>query len=189
MPDKVCADCGPTRAWSPDARLILWQKGSPITLHLLEVASGRTWELLRYPRGSVYSAQFSPEGGWIAFGARPNPEDERVYVAPFRSDAIPQEEKQWIQVADRANKPRWSPDGRLLYFTSDRDGFSCVWAQRLDANKRPVGDPFPVMHLHNVLRSYARLGGLQFEISVARDKLVFSLEEVRGNIWMTELPR
>jgi len=33
----------------------------------------------------------------------------------------------------------WSPDGKLVYFISTRDGFRCVWAQRLDAAGKPAG--------------------------------------------------
>jgi hypothetical protein len=36
--------------------------------------------------------------------------------------------------------PAWSPDSNLLYYLSKRDGFLCLWAQRLDpATKRPAG--------------------------------------------------
>ena len=39
--------------------------------------------------------------------------------------------------------PIWSPDGNLLYFLSERDGFRCIWGQKLDpASKRPLGAPF-----------------------------------------------
>src|SRR3954469_17297638 len=44
---------------------------------------------------------------------------------------------------------QWSPDGNTLYFTSGADGFTCLWAQRLDGNtRRPLGDAFAVQHFH-----------------------------------------
>jgi hypothetical protein len=37
----------------------------------------------------------------------------------------------------------------LICSVSDRDGLSCIWAQRLDAaTSRPVGPPFPVFPAH-----------------------------------------
>jgi len=56
----------------------------------------------------------------------------------------------------RDNRPQaidryvwWSPDGNLLYFISERDGFVCLWAQRLDpATKHPQGAAFPIRHFH-----------------------------------------
>jgi len=112
---------------------------------------------------------------------------------PVRNGAAPQDEANWIPVTKGSalnNKPRWSADGNLLYFTSDRDEFNCVWAQRLDTlTKRPVGEAFPILHLHGAVRSFEKSGSLKLEISVARDKLVFHLEDVRGNIWMTQLQK
>jgi pantothenate kinase len=46
--------------------------------------------------------------------------------------------------------PEFSLNGQYLYFQSGRDGFRCIWAQRLDAkNKKPLGSPFAVQHFHN----------------------------------------
>ena len=43
----------------------------------------------------------------------------------------------------------WSPDGNLLYYLSDRDGFRCIWAQSLNpATKHPEGEAFTVLHFH-----------------------------------------
>ena len=72
-------------------------------------------------------------------------------VAPFRGAAeIP--ESQWIPVNGSAydRQPRWSPDGNLIYFHSNRDGFQCLWWQRLDpVTKRPAGAAFNVYHIHS----------------------------------------
>ena len=63
------------------------------------------------------------------------------------------EEPAWIAVTDGQqwdDKPRWSPDGDLIYFTSLRDGFHHLWAQRLGPDSRqPIGPAFPVQHLHS----------------------------------------
>ena len=55
----------------------------------------------------------------------------RIYIASFRKARVPRSE--WIQVTDGRtdDKPRFSNDGKLMFFTSDRDGFVCFWAQRL----------------------------------------------------------
>jgi hypothetical protein len=88
----------------------------------------------------------------------------------------------------RDDKPRWSPDGNLLYFISDRDGFLCFWAQRLDpASKRPIGPPFSIYHFHGASRSMTNVGLGALEPAVARDTMTFNLAEVTGNIWMASL--
>ena len=84
-------------------------------------------------------------------------------------------------------QPRFSPDGNLLYFTSNRDGFVCLWAQRLDPAKKPIGPAFAIHHLHSARLSMLNMSLPDLDISVAHDKIVFNLGELTGNIWMTEL--
>ena len=114
-------------------------------------------------------------------------------MVPFRGDPVqqPVTSDEWIAVTDEDtfhDKPLWSPDGRLLYFTSDQDGYRCIWAQRLDPNtKRPVGSPFAVYHSHSARRSLLNADILKLELAVAPGKLVFQLGEITGNIWMATL--
>ena len=110
----------------------------------------------------------------------------RMAVAPYRSD-MPRREDQWIYIADQTNKPLWSPDGNVFYYTSEADGFRCIRAQRLNpATKRPVGPPIEVYHSHNPRRSLAN-GGIAFvELAITANKLFFNLGETTGNIWMAE---
>ena len=69
---------------------------------------------------------------------------------------------------------------------SDRDGFRCIWAQRLEAEtKRPVDRPFAVYHFHQTSRRPSHNVG-RVGVAVARDKIVLALEELRGNVWMLE---
>jgi hypothetical protein len=86
------------------------------------------------------------------------------------------------------DKPRWSPDGSVLYFTSLRDGFHCLWAQRLRSDtKQPIGPPFPLQHFHSARLSMNNTGFAGLAIAVARDRIFLNLGEVTGNIWTTRL--
>ena len=68
---------------------------------------------------------------------------------------------------------------RTDYFTSQRDGHLCLWAQRLDAGShRPAGAPFAVEHLHGHL--FYRVGGW----SAAGGHIAMVLNESAGNVWM-----
>jgi eukaryotic-like serine/threonine-protein kinase len=157
-------------------------------LHLLDLATGKKTLLLEHPTSALFQGNFSPDGRWITFvAAMPGC---RVFIVPFRGEAlIP--EREWNAVSNGSSwddKPRWSPDGNLLYFTSDRDGFVCLWAQRLNpATKRPIGAPFVIYHVHLARRSMANVGHGPLEISVPRDKIVFNMADLTGNIWMTTL--
>jgi hypothetical protein len=76
----------------------------------------------------------------------------------------------------------------MLYFVSDQDGFRCLWAQRLEpSTKHPAGPAFAVYHFHHARLSLTGVGLTPAAAgpSVAKDKIVFALGELTGNVWMT----
>ncbi len=192
--DKVYRDGGPPRAFSADGAKLLFEAKScsPYCVGLLDLTTGKTGELIRHSKMALYPESFSPDGKWIAFQARPvdNDSARTIYVTPFRDGQVGGEET-WIAVTDGKHMDRevqWSPDGALLYFLSERDGFRCIWAQRLDRQtRRPVGEPFPVSHFHHSQQSLTSLGSPgKVGLTVTRDGLLFSLAETTGNIWMAK---
>ncbi len=179
--EKLCEDCLPQHSWSPQGKL-LYYGSVPQALNLLDVGSGRTVELLRHSKQTLRNPRFSPDGRWISFHAITGPLTRRIFVVAFREGvSIP--ESEWIPVTDGLALDRntaWSPDGNLLYFQSERDGFGCIWAQRLDpVSKRAAGVIFPVQHFHHARRS----PGI-YSISITTSSLVFGMGEQTGNIWM-----
>ena len=89
------------------------------------------------------------------------------------------------------SKAAFSPDSRILYFLSNRDGHFCIWAHRLHPdNKTPEGDAFGVQHFHDSGPSIEALdggiGAFGLRLATAKDRLVLSLGERTGNIWMLE---
>src|SRR5262249_38254704 len=156
---------------------------------LLDLRSGATTVLIRHPKNIVAQPHFSPDGRWIALHSDLSPVQVRLFVMSFRERSLPAE-SDWIPLTDGVGVDRdacWSSDGRLLYFFSARDGFRCIWAQRLDpATKRPVGPPVSILHLHSGRRSMTNVNISLLGISVARDKLVLPLGEVTGDIWMAK---
>jgi len=193
-PEKVCEDCGLPTHWSSDGRRILFEPGSRIArLVLFNVGSKQKIELLQQPMYGLHAARFSPDDRWIAYHADNGPFTRQIFIAAFHGETA-LGENEWIPVTDGAamdHSPYWSPDGNLLYFLSERDGFRCIWAQRLQAaTKRPAGPALPIRHFHtarhtllmNVVASPWEVG-----LSVIRDKMLFSLDELAGNIWMAKL--
>src|SRR5262249_18320081 len=123
-----------------------------------EPSAVRPMEPALLSRRSVGRLQ-RPRGGRLA--------DLRGAVSKRRVDC------EWIAITDGAadDKPRWSPDGATLYFLSKRDGFRCIWAQRVDARKHPAGQPIPIFHAHEARRSMVSVGRGDLGMSVARDKI------------------
>jgi Tol biopolymer transport system component len=192
--EKVCDACGRLQHWSPNGKFLIYHPpatsgGAASTVNALEVASGRRTKILIPGQHSPFQETFSADGRWLSFILRSGPERTQIFVAPFNGEApIPQ--KEWIPVTDGKgadDKPRWSPDGEILYFMSERDGFRCVWAQRLERTTRqPTGPALPVYHAHSARRSLQRLALSRLELSVAHEKIVFNLVERTGNIWLAQ---
>jgi hypothetical protein len=99
----------------------------------------------------------------------------------------------WIRITGdntQDGKPRWSPDGNLIYFISARDGFYCLWAQRLDPQtKKPVGPAFVVFHMHGIRNSMNEIPTQYVSISVGQGKVAMPLADVKGNVWLLEPKR
>jgi hypothetical protein len=104
------------------------------------------------------------------------------------SDGAPVESERWIAVTQSKYfdaGPTFSRNGKILYFTPNRDKFTCLWAVRLDpATRKTLTEPFPVKHFHAGPRYYSTYP----EISVGPDRIVISLEQVQSDLWMTKFP-
>ena len=181
IPEKLCDDCGRPMDWSPDVKRITYWHGTPIRYSTIDVATREKKLLVQHPKYEIHTARYSRDGRWITFRTGLGPSGLTVYVALLRDGAATAEE-QWIRIADNAAHSWWSPDGKLVYFISERDGFACIYAQRLDsATKQPVGEPFGVQHFHDARRSILRG---EFGNPNRSPRLVFSLVELKGNIWL-----
>ena len=187
----LCGDCGgQTFGWSPDGLKIVYWSGTPIRFSLLDIASRQKTELIGHAKYNIHGAELSPDSRWVAFHVPMGPQHEPVFVSPVK-DGKAAGENEWISVSDhsvRNRRPWWSPDGRLLYFISTLDGFPCIWAQRLaPSTKHPWGEPLAVYHFHGARRTVPFDGLAWFGPAVSSDRIIFSISELTGNIWMAEL--
>ncbi len=174
-PEMVCDACGEATDWSRDGKRIL---GDALEGYawVLDLATRRKSDLLATHTG--VTGVFSPDNRWIVFGDLTT---GHTYVAPFGELPLP--ESGWIPVVDEWWDWEWYGD--LIYSDSDRDGFNCIWAQRLDAvTRRPIGAPFAVFHAHDARISLANQG--EVYLSVSHDRMVFNMTDRTGNIWMAE---
>jgi serine/threonine protein kinase/Tol biopolymer transport system component len=193
--EKLCAACGTAMGISPDAQRISYEplKSENLTWY----DTGRKASVVAAlcpPDGVLTDGKFSPGGKWIAFHMRTRKSTAQIFAARI-DGVLPVARESWVPVTDGGSEelePAWSPNGTLLYYLSDRDGFRCIWARRFDpASGRLSGDPFAVLHFHRARRSLKRMTnttGLT-GLSVAPGRIVFSFGELTGNIWLLETPR
>jgi Tol biopolymer transport system component len=194
IPRQVCSDCdGPLYGWSRDATKVIWNDRSAdrrSRIWVRDIESGRNAVLLEHQQYAITFPRLSPDDRWMLFQTVITQTQRQIFIAPVHGwQAAP--ESTWIPITNGRTPDRqaiWAPGGTLVYFLSERDGFRCFWAQRLDAaTKRPRGEPFVVQHFHQARRSFDpdRFAGIQ--LSVGPDKLVFPNPERTGNIWLAKL--
>lgn len=185
-PQLICSDCGRPYGFSPDGLKMVYR--TPSGLGLLDLTTGEKTPLVEAGL-NLTEARISPDGRWIVFeetaaGA------SRIWLARFRKSPIPRSD--WHPITDGSgwdDRPRWSPNSHLLYFLSDRDGFRCIWAQRLESRAKGVfGLPFAVYHSHNSRSSLVNVNPVYAGLEVASDMVVFVNSETAGNVWLAHLP-
>ena len=185
-PQIVCEGCPTLWDFSADGKWALHERDADGAIIARDVASGRGTEFLSASGDIIGRLRISPDDRWVAFSHRSGGTVRQTLV-PFRPGTLVSREH-WIPLtpADTvANPVAWSLDSRLVYYFSDRDGRFCLWAQRIDPTTgRPSGDAFAVWHFHEARRSLASISLPMRGLAVARDRIVVSLSESTGNIWM-----
>jgi Tol biopolymer transport system component len=185
--------------WSPDGHSLLMSKANldtqDVTVWQVPISAAPHAELQERKiiadlGFKIYQPHFSPDGQWIAFEVvsrrDPGAEVERpssLYI--MRAAGGP-----WIPIVDDRNwadKPRWSPGGRILYFLWSRGSFFNVWGIHFDPKTgRPVGKPFQVTSLNSPDLMIPGYDVGNVEISVSRKNLVTTLAQVSGGIWVLD---
>ncbi len=195
---KSCEDCGRPLDWCSTGDYILYVRGqTKQSVWLLEEKTSQKLKLLEHPEFDVIQARPDPLDRWIAFTVREEPLRARVYIAPFRMEDLSEqkgiESAQWIPVTDGEGwdgMARWSPNGNFLYFVSDREGSRGIWVQRLEASsKKPLGEPRLVRHFEETRLSLSGVSPGSLRINVAQDKIVFTLREMTGDVWLLDLKK
>jgi dipeptidyl aminopeptidase/acylaminoacyl peptidase len=174
--------------WSSDSSTILAGCRLKPTDNLgtcLLPVDGRGIRLLSYEDGAdLVQHRFSPDQRWISFS---------VISLRDRSEAtvhvMPVEGGPRIQVTDSGwydDKPRWAPDGRTLYFISNRGGRSNVWGRRFDpVLGRPTGAPFRVTSFDQSSRTLISDVG-QLSMVISSSKIFLPMHEASGHLWMLD---
>jgi len=191
---KLCDRCGTVTGVSDDGRAVLFEPMQDEDVMLFDPSHTTPVRLAVRPNPDLLfsGARFSPEGKWIAFHALRNAANTaQIWIAPASASAS-SSPSNWIAVTDGSwleRDPAWSADGRVVYFISERDGFRCIWAQPLNpATKQPAGAAFAIRHFHSARFSLRYVGSSGFltGLGAGPGSLVFSVGELKANVWLQE---
>jgi serine/threonine protein kinase len=143
------ADFGYHPSWSPDGKLVAvstlrrdypdTRTSTPSEIWTIDVASG---ERKLITNADARQPVFSPDGTLMAYWFMP--------AASGRSDiaVIPSSGGEPVMICQDGTtnwNPVWSPDGKYLYFASDRAGSMGFWRTPLDGEGRPTSGPEAVV--------------------------------------------
>jgi Tol biopolymer transport system component len=150
---KRLTDFGYDPAWSPDGTQIVFSDhlgqdpySRPGDGHLYVVPSGGMGEIRQLTREhDAVQPRWSPGGARIAYwGLRGSSGQRDLWTIP----AVGQGEPEPLAVTDDPAmdwNPVWSPDGKRLYFSSERGGSMNLWRVAIDEKSGRVrGQPEPV---------------------------------------------
>lgn len=194
--EEICPACTP-RGFSSDGSFVLMQHysggGHDDSITAVDLATKRERPFLESSTGELYHAFLSWDDRWVVFKKLVGTMRAQILVAPVR-DGQAGDGSEWTVISDGRfadDKPQFSPDGNTVYFTCDRDGYLCIWKQKLDpTTKHPVGPALGYEHFHNSMgRDGASYPNYLFlsDLTVARDKILLNLPRGREDIWRGHL--
>ena len=172
-------ELGYNPAWSPDGRRIAFATeevsrptGAPAQQPALDRGHRHRRSKQPLVRADAVQPSWSPHGQRIAYWGLPTGSGRRVlWTVPVDGGSpVP------VTDDDHINwNPVWSPDGRYLYFVSDRSGSMNVWRVPIDeATGRVLGEP-------ESITTSSQSTGL---LSLARDgrRIVYATDEGKSNL-------
>ena len=180
--------------WSGDGQTILgscrFHQSDRYSTCLLPVADANAGRapgvrvIASDPKRNLYNQRFSPDQRWITFLAH-----DLSYASTSTVYVIPAGGGSWRAMTEGAwfdDKPRWGPDGGILYFVSNRTGLANVWGRRFDGGSgTPVGEPFPVTAFRSAQFALTPRT-VQMDIAVTATHLLLPMSEARSEIWMLD---
>ena len=178
--------------WSKDGQAILgacrFRKSDRYSTCLIPVHNdgdaGDVRVIASDPLRNLHNQRFSPDQRWVTFLAHDLSYEptSTVYVVPSTGGS-------WRAITEGVwfdDKPRWGPDGRVLYFVSNRAGIANVWGRHFDsATGTPVGEPFPVTSFRSA-QFQLTPRTVQMDIAITATQLLLPISESRSDIWMLD---
>jgi tricorn protease len=102
--------------WSPNSKYLLYFDRT-LQLKLVDVETGKTTVVTKADRNEIRSYSFSPDSKWITY----DKEGENGLGAVWVYNLETAKNHQLTNDSFNDNSPVFSPDGKYIYFVSDRD--------------------------------------------------------------------
>lgn len=183
-----CDRCERLVAISNDGQRIIYtarNPRNPVWIGIYNVATRQHSTILGHPN-VVTDADWSPNEKWIVFGNRLPGQGTQIMISSF---AGMEAGRPTPLTSGKSNddKPRFSPDGRLLFFLSDRDQNICLYAVGFDpAAGKVVGEPRAVQHFHQKKLSTDSVPPPVQVLSVSQHRVALTVQRTRSAVFYSE---
>ncbi len=136
----------------------------------------------------IENARFSPDSRWVAFNSwRPvDGKEGTIYVVPVGGG-------DWVPITDSQewvwnDRPRWSPDGKIIYYIAAGAMGTNVWGRKFDPVRgQPVGAAFQITKHFDPCKTGRIILVRNSGFGVARDRLVLPLISLNDiSTWIME---
>ena len=190
-PKRLCTGCSLPTSWFDTNRAILYREGSPPSIYMIDPQTGERRFVLKQDGVSLSEPSWSPKTEFLLFTRQSEDQGKKQIMVVRLPRSTSSAEGNWVPItpaSESSDRPRWSGDGKTIFYVSTRDGSSCLWGQPFNPEAgEPVGPPFAVMHYHNRKNSIDVIAPRSFNLSVAGDSIYFNLGEQSSSIWIGKL--
>jgi Tol biopolymer transport system component len=176
--------------WSADASRIVHNCPPPADFPTLcssprtATTTAETRTIVADPDHRVWQGRYSPDERWLLFNAQ-----SKKVVGASVLGVVPSSGGKWTALTPAtlwADKGRWAPDGKTIYFVSNRNSaFFDVWGLRFDPESgRAIGEEFRVTRYDSPGRTVEAAS--VSELGVSGTRLIVPLTEAKGSIWLLD---
>jgi Tol biopolymer transport system component len=179
---SLCEDCFVTGFFpANDAALVQIKAGE---LEKMDLRTGEKKIILSSQRDIIEDASLSPDGKWLAWLAGEPDGRAAVRISPVGSPQTAAENTITVAEAEYyLGKPDWSPNGRWLFYLSEKNGRCSLFARQLDPQtKTPTGEEREIF-TSTESRLWLNFPKGNGAIAVAADRIVFEAASMAGNIY------
>ena len=183
---ELCSGCNVVDFFAEGADVLV-RSGDALVRR--RIADGAETTILKIEEGTFLDADLSSDDRWVAVKIGEPGGSIRIIAAEVGEE--PADRDTWVEVVGEGawmSAPRWSADGRFLYYLSDRDDFSCVWATPFDPETKTMArQPIAIVHAHGSSMQMSQPQRGAWTLAAASDRLIFNAAEMTGEIYTAML--